>query len=110
MPLFLGSDRLLASHHLDGRRVGIVCNPASVDGELRHIADRLAARSETRLTAIFGPQHGFRSDVQDNMVETRHAHDEARPKPEGGFGGGGGGFGGNRGGGGGGGGRREPRW
>ena len=33
---------------------------------------------------------------------------EARPKPEGGFGGGG--FGGNRGGGGGGGGRREPRW
>src|SRR3954447_12698016 len=33
---------------------------------------------------------------------------EARPKPEGGFGGGGGGFGGNRGGGGGG--RREPRW
>jgi cold-inducible RNA-binding protein len=31
---------------------------------------------------------------------------EARPKPEGGFGGGGG-FGGNRGGGGG---RREPRW
>src|SRR2546422_10198776 len=36
---------------------------------------------------------------------------EARPKPEGGFGGGGGGFGGNRGGGGGaGGGRPEPRW
>src|SRR5215212_10232359 len=35
---------------------------------------------------------------------------EARPKPEGGFGGGGGGYGGNRGGGGGGGGgRREPR-
>jgi len=33
---------------------------------------------------------------------------EARPKPEGGFGGGGG-YGGNRGGGGGG-GRREPRW
>jgi len=36
---------------------------------------------------------------------------EARPKPEGGFGGGGfGGGGNNRGGGGGGGGRREPRW
>src|ERR1700716_2870774 len=34
---------------------------------------------------------------------------EARPKPEGGFGGGGG-YGGTRGGGGGGGGRREPRW
>src|SRR5438045_9134527 len=34
---------------------------------------------------------------------------EARPKPEGGFGGGAG-YGGNRGGGGRGGGRREPRW
>src|SRR3954447_10502192 len=35
---------------------------------------------------------------------------EARPKPEGGFGGGGGVLGGSGGGGGGGGGRREPRW
>jgi uncharacterized protein YbbC (DUF1343 family) len=43
MALFLGSDRLLASKRLDGRRVGIVCNPASVDAGLRHIADRLAA-------------------------------------------------------------------
>ncbi len=81
MPLFLGSDRLLASHHLDGHRVGVVCNQASVDGELRHFADRLAARRDTRLTAIFGPQHGFRSDVQDNMIETRHAHDEVRRVP-----------------------------
>jgi len=81
MALLLGSDRLLASHDLDGHRVGVVCNPASVDGQLRHIADRLAARRETRLTAIFGPQHGFRSDVQDNMVETRHAHDEMRRVP-----------------------------
>jgi uncharacterized protein YbbC (DUF1343 family) len=81
MPLFLGSDRLLASGHLDGHRVGVVCNPASVDGELRHIADRLAARRDTRLTAIFGPQHGFRSDVQDNMIETGHGHDEVRHVP-----------------------------
>jgi uncharacterized protein YbbC (DUF1343 family) len=81
MALFLGSDRLLASKRLDGRRVGIVCNPASVDASLRHIADRLAAHSGARLTAIFGPQHGFRSDVQDNMIETGHAHDEIRRVP-----------------------------
>ena len=31
MPLFLGSDRLLVSQRLDGVRVGVVCNPASVD-------------------------------------------------------------------------------
>jgi uncharacterized protein YbbC (DUF1343 family) len=81
MPLLLGSDRLLASDRLDGRRIGVVCNPASVDAGLRHIADRLLAHPGARLTAIFGPQHGFRSDVQDNMIETRHAHDEVRRVP-----------------------------
>ena len=60
MRVRLGSERLLDSSTLDGQRVGIVCNPASVDGELRHIADRLAAHPRARLTAIFGPQHGFR--------------------------------------------------
>ncbi len=33
------------------------------------------------LTAIFGPQHGFRSDVQENMVETGHSHDKDRRVP-----------------------------
>jgi uncharacterized protein YbbC (DUF1343 family) len=81
MALNLGSDRLLASKRLDGRRVGVVCNPASVDAGLRHVADRLATLPGTRLAAIFGPQHGFRSDVQDNMIETAHAHDEVRRVP-----------------------------
>jgi uncharacterized protein YbbC (DUF1343 family) len=84
MPVSLGTDRLLASSRLDGRRVGIVCNPASIDSELRHVADRLAAASaqgSTRLTAIFGPQHGFRSDVQENMIETGHARDALRQVP-----------------------------
>jgi uncharacterized protein YbbC (DUF1343 family) len=81
MSVVLGSDRLLASERLNGRRVGVVCNPASVDAKLRHVADRLAAHPGARLTAIFGPQHGFRSDVQDNMIETRHAHDEIRRVP-----------------------------
>ena len=79
--MILGSERLLASNALDRRRVGVVCNPASVDHQLRHVADRLAAHPTARLTAIFGPQHGFRSDVQDNMIETRHAHDEVRRVP-----------------------------
>ena len=81
MSVVLGSERLLASGRLDGRRVGIVCNPASVDHELQHVADRIAAQPKARLSAIFGPQHGFRSDVQDNMIETRHAHDEMRRVP-----------------------------
>jgi uncharacterized protein YbbC (DUF1343 family) len=77
----LGSERLLASNRLDGVRVGIVCNPASVDRDLHHVADRLAIHPRARLSAIFGPQHGFRSDVQDNMIETRHGHDEIRRVP-----------------------------
>src|SRR5438094_1269701 len=77
----LGSERLLASGRLDDARVGIVCNPASVDRPLRHVADRLAAHPRARLAAIFGPQHGFRSDVQDNMIETRHGQDEIRRVP-----------------------------
>jgi len=77
----LGSERLLTSTQLDGKRVGVVCNPASVDHELRHIVDRLAAHPKATLAAIFGPQHGFRSDVQDNMIETAHVHDEIRRVP-----------------------------
>jgi uncharacterized protein YbbC (DUF1343 family) len=83
MPVSLGTDRLLASGRLDGRRVGIVCNPASIDATLRHIADRLIAAGPKgpALRAIFGPQHGFRSDVQENMIETGHARDALRRVP-----------------------------
>lgn len=81
MSVVLGSERLLDSPDLDGARVGIVCNPASVDRQLRHVSDRLAAHPRARLAAIFGPQHGFRSDVQDNMIETRHTQDEVRRVP-----------------------------
>jgi uncharacterized protein YbbC (DUF1343 family) len=77
----LGSERLLDAPVLDGRRVGLVCNPASVDARLRHIADRLAAHPRARLGAIFGPQHGFRSDVQENMIETGHGEDDIRRVP-----------------------------
>ena len=33
------------------------------------------------LAALFGPQHGYRSDLQDNMIETPHAKDRARRIP-----------------------------
>ena len=81
MPLTLGSERLLASGRLKGQRIGVVSNPASVDSNLGHIVDRLASYPGARLTAIFGPQHGFRSDVQDNMIETAHTEDEMRRVP-----------------------------
>jgi uncharacterized protein YbbC (DUF1343 family) len=81
MRVRLGFERLLDSHALDGKRVGLVCNPASVDGELEHAADRLSARAPGQLAALFGPQHGFRSDVQENMIESGHARDDLRRLP-----------------------------
>ncbi len=80
-PVRLGSDLLLSSTRLRGTRVGGVCNHASVDRGFHHIIDRLAEAEGVTLGAIFGPQHGFRSDVQDNMVETPHGDDSARRVP-----------------------------
>jgi uncharacterized protein YbbC (DUF1343 family) len=77
----LGADALLASGALRGSRVGIVCNHASVGPRFEHVIDRLAAIDGVRLAAIFGPQHGFRSDVQDNMVETPHREDRQYKVP-----------------------------
>jgi uncharacterized protein YbbC (DUF1343 family) len=79
----LGIDRLLTSDRrlIQGRRVGLVCNPASIDRGFRHTTDRLFEDTDVTLAAIFGPQHGFRSDVQDNMIETPHARDARREVP-----------------------------
>src|SRR4030095_2030455 len=77
----LGSDLLLSSTRLKGARVGVVCNHASIDRGFRHVIDRVAAAQGVELAAIFGPQHGFRSDVQDNMVETPHRDDPRRRVP-----------------------------
>jgi uncharacterized protein YbbC (DUF1343 family) len=77
----LGSERLLAGAALRGRRVGVVCNPSSVDHQLVHSADRIAGHEQAVLAAIFGPQHGFRSDVQENMIETAHGQDDIRRVP-----------------------------
>jgi uncharacterized protein YbbC (DUF1343 family) len=77
----LGSDLLLDSTRLRGARVAVVCNHASVDRGFLHIVDRLAGADGVTLAAIFGPQHGFRSDVQDNMIETPHRDDPSRRVP-----------------------------
>lgn len=78
-----GIDRLLTVDRdlITGRRVALACNPASVDATFRHTADRLVDDPEVTLVALFGPQHGFRSDLQDNMIETPHARDARRRVP-----------------------------
>jgi uncharacterized protein YbbC (DUF1343 family) len=80
VPLALGSDVLVDRRLLAGRSVGLVCNPASIDARFVHVIDRLNAGA-VRVRAIFGPQHGFRSDVQENMIESPHAADPRREVP-----------------------------
>jgi uncharacterized protein YbbC (DUF1343 family) len=50
---------------LKGRRVGLVCHPASVDSRLRHAADLLAGAPGVELAALFGPEHGYHGVAQD---------------------------------------------
>jgi uncharacterized protein YbbC (DUF1343 family) len=49
---------------LRGPRLGLICNPTTVDARLRHAADLLAALPRVRLAALFGPEHGVRGDAQ----------------------------------------------
>jgi uncharacterized protein YbbC (DUF1343 family) len=81
MSVIPGLTHLLASRRLDGLRVGLVCNPASVDARLAHAADLVFEAPGVTLAALFGPQHGFRADLQDNMIETPHGADPRRQVP-----------------------------
>jgi uncharacterized protein YbbC (DUF1343 family) len=73
----LGIEELLSKRGdlLRGARVGLICNQASVDHELRHSADLCRAQDDFKLTALFGPQHGIRGEAQDNMIESPHTFD-----------------------------------
>ncbi|HVI98431.1 MAG TPA: DUF1343 domain-containing protein [Sphingomonas sp.] len=93
-----GIDRLLADPALraplEGKRVALLAHPASVTANLMHSLDALVAAG-VNVTAVFGPQHGVRGDLQDNMMESPDFTDPTygmpvfslygevrRPKPE----------------------------
>ena len=83
MPVRLGLERLIDGPDrklIAGRRIGLVSNPASIDSRIVHASDRLSSGDWT-LAALFGPQHGFRSDLQENMIESPHGRDVKRRVP-----------------------------
>ena len=67
MTVNFGIDRLLADpalrKPLEGKRVALLAHPASVTADLTHSLDALVA-SGLDITAVFGPQHGVRGDLQ----------------------------------------------
>jgi uncharacterized protein YbbC (DUF1343 family) len=79
----IGLEKVLGEQHhlLKGLRVGLICNQASVDRKFQHAADLFYEHSDINLTALFGPQHGIRGDVQDNMIETAHTTDKITGLP-----------------------------
>src|SRR6478609_676578 len=68
-----GIDRLLADPDLrkplKGRRVALLAHPASVTEDLTHSLGAFVAAG-VNVSAVFGPQHGVRGDLQDNMMES----------------------------------------
>ena len=82
-PLRLGLEVLLQDvpRVMQGARVGLICNQSSVNHAFEHAADLLHSHSAFKLTALFGPQHGIRGDVQDNMIETDHGMDRKTGLP-----------------------------
>lgn len=74
----LGLDKILGEriNLLEKLRVGLICNQATVNHQFRHAADLFFEHPQINLTTLFGPQHGIRGDVQDNMIETTHTVDK----------------------------------
>jgi uncharacterized protein YbbC (DUF1343 family) len=78
----LGIDVLISQPRLQaeltGKRVALLGHPASLTSDFRHSLDALftfATPANFKITAAFGPQHGMRGELQDNMQETLDAVD-----------------------------------
>ncbi|MCS0602008.1 DUF1343 domain-containing protein [Streptomyces sp. LP11] len=69
-----GFERLAADGYalLAGDRVGVVTNPTGVTRDSAHIVDVMHRDSRVRLTAVFGPEHGFRGTAQAGGSEGRY--------------------------------------
>ncbi|KAB1150527.1 DUF1343 domain-containing protein [Streptomyces luteolifulvus] len=73
-PLRTGFERMAATGYarLGGRRTGVVTNPTGVTRDVRHIVDVMHADNRVNLTAVFGPEHGFRGTAQAGGSEGRY--------------------------------------
>jgi len=58
-----------------GKKLGLLANPASVDGSFVHASRIIHTLFPGHLKALFSPQHGFYAEKQDNMIESDHGID-----------------------------------
>src|SRR5215510_6362952 len=66
---------------LEGTRVGLIVNPASINSRFEHAADLFHQHPRINLTALFGPQHGIRGETQDDMIEWQTFRDKRTGLP-----------------------------
>jgi uncharacterized protein YbbC (DUF1343 family) len=70
-----GLERLIVEKSLQESikgNIGYLCHSASIDSNFNTGVVLLQKLFGARLKKLFGPQHGFVTDVQDNMMETAH--------------------------------------
>lgn len=77
MPVRFGLENLIkqGSDSLKGKKLGLLCNPASVDAGFEHASVLIQRCFKNQLTTLFSPQHGFYAEKQDNMIESGHMID-----------------------------------
>jgi len=65
-PLRTGFEVLQADRYraVSGEKVGIITNPTGVTRDLVHEVDVMADSDDIDLSAVFGPEHGFRGTAQ----------------------------------------------
>lgn len=75
MKVKTGLDVLISDRNLQDQfkgNVALLCHNASVDSNHEPAVLKFKKIFGERFIKIFGPQHGFFTDVQDNMIETGH--------------------------------------
>ncbi|GGR87872.1 MULTISPECIES: exo-beta-N-acetylmuramidase NamZ family protein [Streptomyces] len=73
-PLLTGFENLAAHDYapLAGQKAGVVTNPTGVTRATEHIVDVMHRDPRVELTAVFGPEHGFRGTAQAGGSEGRY--------------------------------------
>jgi uncharacterized protein YbbC (DUF1343 family) len=73
-PLRTGFENLAADAYapLSGQKAGIVTNPTGITRTAEHIVDVMHRDPRVEVTAVFGPEHGFRGTAQAGGSEGRH--------------------------------------
>ena len=70
MPVHTGLERLVTSQTrlLAGKRVGIICNQASVGRDFVSVVEQVRRMPGVTIGALLGPEHGVRGEAQDMIA------------------------------------------